>query len=407
MQRVPGRVHLVSGKRIPGHAPLGNDRAVELLDGDPVGGEHGALIRRAIRRDGRSLFVQPYGHAARICVLQDALQGKEAAATDNGGLNLVVATPALQTAVRIENFRQQLVHGFPFQSSSAIAGISKRSRVRVYQPPSMRPIRSSFSASTCWRAALVTASSYMDHQDLAEHQAKAAKRDFLHEGAFHRDRRFGDAGNADPHRGRQRQPGFVRLLDALGKRDRRDAHLSGQCERHQIDDELLVGANIGAGVLWLSRSLAADANADCRGVAAKDIEERKRRGVDCAGGVAGRHPCDRSWQNRREQQSVAFERTHRFEIKLHGLLRSLVARPIRFAVAVVVGQCVDVAADFNVEALALMLYRGAETALESLPDMAWRAASYRSQSALSASDGMVTTSPWSSPARAASTMSSA
>src|SRR5215467_85590 len=159
MQRVPGRVHLVSGKRIPGHAPLGNDRAVELLDGDPVGGEHGALIRRAIRRDGRSLFVQPYGHAARICVLQDALQGKEAAATDNGGLNLVVATPALQTAVRIENFRQQLVHGFSFQSSSAIAGISKRSRVRVYQPPSMRPIRSSFSASTCWRAALVTASS--------------------------------------------------------------------------------------------------------------------------------------------------------------------------------------------------------------------------------------------------------
>jgi hypothetical protein len=31
--------------------------------------------------------------------------------------------------VRIENFRQQLVHGFPFQSSNATAG--KRSRVRV------------------------------------------------------------------------------------------------------------------------------------------------------------------------------------------------------------------------------------------------------------------------------------
>src|SRR5215469_10070887 len=159
MQRVPGRVHLVSGKRIPGHAPLGNDRAVELLDSDPVGREHRALIGRAIRPDRRSLLVQPYSHAARICVLQDALQGKEAAAADNGRLNLVVAPPALETAVRVENFRQQLVHGLPFQSASAIAGISKRSRVRVYQPPSMRPIRSSFSASTCWRAALVTASS--------------------------------------------------------------------------------------------------------------------------------------------------------------------------------------------------------------------------------------------------------
>src|SRR5262245_30496055 len=159
MQRVPGRVHLVPGKRVPGRKPLRDYGSVELLDGDPVGGEHRALIRRAIRRDGRSLLVQPHGHAARICILQNALQGKEAAATDNSGLNLVVTTPAFQTAVRVENFRQQLVHGFPFQSASAMAGISKRSRVRVYQPPSMRPIRSSFSASTCWRVASVTASS--------------------------------------------------------------------------------------------------------------------------------------------------------------------------------------------------------------------------------------------------------
>jgi hypothetical protein len=106
MQAIPGRVHLVSGKRIPGHAPLGNERAVELLDCDSVGREHRALIRRARRRDGRSLLVQPYGHTARICVLQHALQGKETAATDNRGLNLVAAAPALQAAVRVENFRQ-------------------------------------------------------------------------------------------------------------------------------------------------------------------------------------------------------------------------------------------------------------------------------------------------------------
>ena len=92
--------------RIPGRKPLRDYSAVELLDGDPVGGEHGALIRRAIRRHGRPLLAQPYGHAARIWILQDTLQGKEAAAADNGGLNLVVAAPALQPAVRVENFRQ-------------------------------------------------------------------------------------------------------------------------------------------------------------------------------------------------------------------------------------------------------------------------------------------------------------
>ena len=158
----------------------------------------------------------------------------------------------------------------------------------------------------------------MHHQDLAEHEREAAERDLLHEGAFHRDRRFCDTGNADPHRGRQLQAGFFWLFDALGKGNRRDAHLLGQRERYQIDDELLVGANIGASVLWLSRSPAADANTYCRGIAAKDIEERERRGVDCAGGVTGRHPRDRSRQNGREQQSVAFERAHPFEIKLHG-----------------------------------------------------------------------------------------
>src|SRR5262245_14459543 len=158
MQRVPGRVHLVPGKRVPGRKPLRDYGSVELLDGDPVGGEHRALIRRAIRRDGRSLLVQPHGHAARICILQNALQGKEAAATDNSGLNLVVTTPAFQTAMRVENFREEFVHGLPFQSASAMAGISKRSRVRGYQPPSMRPIGSSFPSSMCVRDPSVTAS---------------------------------------------------------------------------------------------------------------------------------------------------------------------------------------------------------------------------------------------------------
>ena len=53
------------------------------------------------------------------------------------------------------------------------------------------------------------------------------------------------------------------------------------------------------------------------------------------------------------------------------------------------------------------LYRGAGTALESLPDMVRRDVSKRSHSALSGSDAMVTVSPWSRPARAASTKSSA
>src|SRR6267378_2935494 len=54
-----------------------------------------------------------------------------------------------------------------------------------------------------------------------------------------------------------------------------------------------------------------------------------------------------------------------------------------------------------------MLYRRAGTALESLALMVRRAASNRSHSALSGRDGMVTVSPWSRPASAASTVSSA
>src|SRR5215831_16931090 len=114
-------MHLVPGKRILGRKPFTDDGSVKLLDSDPLGREHDALIRCPKIRECRSLLVQPRSQAARICVHQSALQGKEAAASDNRGLNPVVATPALQTAVRIENFRQQLVHGFPFQSSARLA----------------------------------------------------------------------------------------------------------------------------------------------------------------------------------------------------------------------------------------------------------------------------------------------
>jgi hypothetical protein len=106
MQSVPGRVHLVSSKRIPGCVPLGDNSAIEFLDGDPVRCEHRALIGSSIGRDGRPLLVQPHSHAAWICVLQNALQRKQAAAADNGGLNLVVSAPTDQTAVGVENLRQ-------------------------------------------------------------------------------------------------------------------------------------------------------------------------------------------------------------------------------------------------------------------------------------------------------------
>jgi len=50
--------------------------------------------------------VQPYSHAPGIGILEDAFQRKETAATDNGGLNIVLATPALKAAVRVQNLRQ-------------------------------------------------------------------------------------------------------------------------------------------------------------------------------------------------------------------------------------------------------------------------------------------------------------
>jgi hypothetical protein len=43
-----------------------NHRAIEILDGDPLRREHGALVGSPIGKDGRALLVQPRGHAARV-----------------------------------------------------------------------------------------------------------------------------------------------------------------------------------------------------------------------------------------------------------------------------------------------------------------------------------------------------
>ena len=100
-----------------------------------------------------------------------------------------------------------------------------------------------------------------------------------------------------------------------------------QRERHEVDDELLVGANVGAGILGFTRSLAADTDANGRGVAAKDVEERKRRGVDGAAWVPGRDPRNGPWQHGCQQQFVSLHRRHLFEVELHAGIPALVDRP--------------------------------------------------------------------------------
>src|SRR6516225_1668451 len=84
MQRVPRRVHLVAGKRIPRRIALGDHGAIELLDRDPLRCKHRALIGSPIGRDRRAFLVQPYGHTARVCILRHAFERKEAAAAAEG-----------------------------------------------------------------------------------------------------------------------------------------------------------------------------------------------------------------------------------------------------------------------------------------------------------------------------------
>src|ERR1700730_6891602 len=124
MQRVPRWMHLMASKRVPGRVALSNQRSIELLDSDPLWREHCALIGSAIGQDRRAFLVQPYSHAARIRILQDALEWKEAATAHNRGVDLFVPIPAIHAPMRVKNPGKQFVH--PLSPS-------KRLRVRLSQ----------------------------------------------------------------------------------------------------------------------------------------------------------------------------------------------------------------------------------------------------------------------------------
>src|SRR5215831_5536510 len=49
MERVPGRMHLVTCEGISGRASLRYQRAIELFDSDSIRREHSALICRSVR----------------------------------------------------------------------------------------------------------------------------------------------------------------------------------------------------------------------------------------------------------------------------------------------------------------------------------------------------------------------
>src|SRR6266851_3030522 len=110
MQGVPWRVHLMAGEGVLGCVAFGNQRAIELLDGDTVRGEHRALIGSPIGHDGRALLAQPDGHAAWVWILQHALEREEAAAGNDRGPDLLAAIPAIHAAVRVKNSGEQFVH---------------------------------------------------------------------------------------------------------------------------------------------------------------------------------------------------------------------------------------------------------------------------------------------------------
>ena len=112
MQPTPGRVHLVSGKRISRHAPLGNDHPVKFLDCNSVRREHGALIGRPV--GGRLTTAR---HATEQSCGADSgpakcPSGETSRPANDRGLNPVVVLPTFQAAMRFKNFREQLVHRF-------------------------------------------------------------------------------------------------------------------------------------------------------------------------------------------------------------------------------------------------------------------------------------------------------
>src|SRR5262252_2565907 len=89
---------------------LGDKRAVELLNSNPLGREHRALIGSAVGEDRRAFLVQPYRHASRAWILYHSLERKETAAADNRRLDLLIALPATHATMRVKNFSKQFVH---------------------------------------------------------------------------------------------------------------------------------------------------------------------------------------------------------------------------------------------------------------------------------------------------------
>ena len=100
----------MAGKRVPGRVALSNQRAIEPLDCDSLWREHRALIGGPIGQDRRAFVVQPHGYAARVRILQHALERKEAAAAHDRGLDLFVPIPAIHASVRFNNPGKQFIH---------------------------------------------------------------------------------------------------------------------------------------------------------------------------------------------------------------------------------------------------------------------------------------------------------
>src|SRR5262245_34382261 len=112
MERVPGRVHLVAGKRVSGRIALRDQRAVEFFNGDPLGREHRALIGGSVGEDRGSFLAYPGGHATRPGILRRPLEWKEAPATHNRGLDFLVLIPPIQTTMGVKNIGKQFIHCF-------------------------------------------------------------------------------------------------------------------------------------------------------------------------------------------------------------------------------------------------------------------------------------------------------
>ena len=109
---------------------------------DPIRREHRALIGSSIGHYGRSFLVQPDRHAARVWILQHALERKKAAAGHDRGPDLLVAIPAIDAAMRVkilasnsfirslhQTFSSASVHAGCFNPAGSIG--SFRSRLPV------------------------------------------------------------------------------------------------------------------------------------------------------------------------------------------------------------------------------------------------------------------------------------